>query len=163
MEQLNNLIYGNECLSKIIDKARDWNFETLDGIGCCRKHDKYALIELKLYHIDNHPEKDKLKFDYYYSYFNWNVDPNQFPIENYEYAKQELIKYAEFITNWFCTIKGKRIPLVYEINFAGCFPADVFGRGAAGRALLDAIVSCFDEDLYKIGIEKKKKNHPSTY
>ncbi|WP_343707909.1 hypothetical protein [Flavobacterium sp.] len=158
MVQLYNLVHGKESLSKIIDKLRDWNFETLDGIGCCRKHDKYALIELKVYHVDNYPEKDKL--NQYHSYLLWKVDTNQFPIENYEYAQEELRRYAEFITDWFSTIKGETIYLVYEINFAGCFPADVFGRGAAGRAFLDAIISCFDDDLYKVGIEKKEKNHP---
>lgn len=161
MEYLNNSIYGNESLSKIIDNLRDWNFETLDGIGFCRKHDKYSFIELKVYHLSHYPEKDKIENHYsYYSYLDWKVDTNQFPLDYYEYGKKELIKYAEFITNWFSSIKGEKINLVFEINFAGYAPADTWGRGAAGQALLNAIVSCFDKDLYKIGMERKERDHP---
>lgn len=158
MVQLYNLVHGKESLSKIIDKLRDWNFETLDGIGFCRMHDRYSAIELKVYNLNNYPEKDKL--GQYKSYLNWNVDKDLFPIENYEYAEKELVRYSEFITDWFSTIKGETIYLVYEINFAGYGPADTWGRGAAGRAFVNAIISCFDEDLYKIGIERKEKDHP---
>lgn len=158
MVQLNNSIYGKESLSKIIDNLKNWNFETLDGIGFCRKHDRYSAIELKVYSLNNYPQKDKL--EQYKSYLNWNVDKDLFPIENYEYAKKELTKYSEFITELFSSIKGETIYLVYEINFAGYGPSDTWGRGAAGRAFLDAIVSCFDKDLYKIGIERKEKDHP---
>lgn len=159
MEKLDNKIYAASSLFKIKDKVNEWDFEKLNGIGFNRGHDRYSIIELKVYEFENYPNKEKLEM-FPDSYLDWKVSENQFPIAYYEYGKSELRMYAEFVIDWLSSIKGKRLNLIFEINFAGYHPTDVWGRGSVGRSFLNAIISCFDDELYKTGVEKRDKNHP---
>ncbi|MEN2401629.1 hypothetical protein GKZ90_0017700 [Flavobacterium sp. MC2016-06] len=158
MIQLGNIISGAENLSKIETSVKKWNFEKLNGIGFYRKHDKYSIIELNIYEFENYPNNeniDKLP----YSYLDWKVPENKFEISNFESGKDEMVKFAEFFINWISSIKGERLYLIFEINFAGFHPTDSWNRGACSNAFLNAIISCFDEELYNIGLEKKNTNH----
>lgn len=158
MIELANDIYDAKYLHKITTNVNGWNFENLNGIGFYRGHDKYSLIELKIFEYEKYPNKDSNKKSPYSS-LEWKVPESQFSSSDFELGKSELTKYAEFIVNWFSSIKGERLNLIFEINFTGYSPADAWHRGACGRAFINAIISCFDEKLYFEGSVKKNKNH----
>jgi hypothetical protein len=155
---LANDIYTAKDLHKITSKVKEWNFETLNGIGFYRGHDKYSLIELKIYEFKNYTNKNTTEKSPYSS-IEWNIPENQFSKSDFELGKSDLIKNAEFIVNWISSIKGERLNLIFEINFTGYSPTDAWHRGACGRAFINAIISCFDETLYFEGSAKKNKNH----
>lgn len=158
MIELANDIYTAKDLHKIVSKVDEWNFETLNGIGFYRGHDKYSLIELKIFKYENYTNLD-LTNKYPYSSIEWNVPESQFSKSDFELGKKGLIKYAEFIVNWFSSIKGESVNLIFEINFTGYHPCDAWHRGACERAFINAVISCFDEKLYFEGSVKKNKNH----
>lgn len=138
-------------LYPVKDKIALWNSEKLTGIGFKRAHDKYCYLEICIYDYNNYPDKDELD-SFSSSFVNWKVDGELFPISLYDSSKKELFDYANFIVSFFNAITGKPLKLIFEINFAGYHPTDVWGKGVCGWALINAVISCFDENLYKQGL-----------
>lgn len=158
MNEINNLNgrISNKYFS-IKEKIQNWNFDKLSGIGQKRPHDRYAIIELNIYTVDNYPDKELLgkKYsgnysDYYinnFSFLIWKVSEYQFPKDVYEYGKPELIKSIETAIDVFSLIKEQNLKLVFEVIWAGYGVTDTWGRGAVSEAFINAILSCFDSEL----------------
>jgi len=156
MEAITNLksIFGAEDLYPIKDKISLWNFEKLNGIGFYRGHDKYCYFEICVYEFDTYGDK-KTHNIFSGTLIDWKVDRDIFPVGMYERYKEELFRYGNFVANSFSLLIGKRVNLIFEINFSGYHPTDNWAKGACGRAFINAIVSCFDEGMYKQGLAHK--------
>ena len=163
MEQINGKI--SQKYFSIKQEISDWNFEKLVGIGKKRAHDKYAILELNICKLSDYSDKEKIaeSNDPHYlnnnSFLVWKLSESQFPKETYEYGKNELIRSAEAVVDLFSIIKEQKLDLVFEIVWAGYGIADVWGKGVVDLAFVDAILSCFDNELFQQGLENKKK-HP---
>jgi hypothetical protein len=154
MERIDDMVYSTESLHSVKDKVSVWNGEPLKGIGHYRGHDKYAYLEISVYQYDSYPDKANLN-RFSGSFVDWKVDKEIFPFCIYQNNKKELFNYARAIVAIFSTLIGRHINLIFEINFAGHHPTDNWGKGACGRAFINAIISCFDENLYKKGLGHK--------
>jgi hypothetical protein len=154
----------SEKYYSIKENIRGWNFEKLTGIGQQRKHDKYAILELNIYPLENYPSKEEIhnRYDPYYlrnfSFLTWELSESQFPKDVYEQGKAELILGAEAAIDVFSLIKEQDLKLVFEIIWVGYAETDSWGRSAVNQAFLNAVLSCFDNKLYHEGL-KYKENH----
>lgn len=148
----------NEFFS-IKEKISEWDFSELHGIGFKRGHDKYACLELKVHDQEKYLLKENQQLTFSGSYVHWNIDPNNFPLDLYEYGKKELLTQAQFVSDLFSVLKGKEVSLIFELIFAGYHPSDVWGRGAVGNAFNAAVLSCFEPQLLKQGLIRKQNDH----
>jgi hypothetical protein len=168
IENLNGRI--SEKYFSIKKDILHWNFEKLSGIGQRRPHDRYAILELNIYTSENYPDRELLEKKYIdynlsehylnnFSFLIWRIPESQFPKEIYEYGKNELTKSIEAAIDAFSLIKEQNLKLVFEIVWAGYGITDIWGKGAVYGAFMNAILSCFDNNLYNEGM-KYKQNHP---
>ncbi|MGV3460615.1 MAG: hypothetical protein ACO1N9_09210 [Flavobacterium sp.] len=151
MERIDDIIYSTESLHSVKDKISLWNGELLKGIGFYRGHDKYAYLEISVYEYGSYPNKNKLD-RFSGSFIDWKIDKEVFPFHISQNNKKELFNYARAIVAIFSNLIGRHVDLIFEITFAGHHPTDNWGKGACGRAFINAIVSCFDENLFKQGL-----------
>ncbi|GAB4161064.1 MAG: hypothetical protein Tsb0033_17960 [Winogradskyella sp.] len=163
-------IYGRipDKFFSIKKSISNWNYENISGIGQKRGHDKYAIIELNIYTIENYPNKELLNERYpnsigkenylnNSSVFIWRVSEAEFPKSIYENGKQELIESIRSTIDIFSFIKKQKLNLVFEITWAGYGMTDAWGKGAVSMAFTNAILSCFDKKLYEKGMNYKNK------
>lgn len=143
----------------------NWNFDKLKGIGKKRVHrDRYAIIELNICRLIDYSDKEKISKNYHHtlsddSYIIWKLSETQFPKDKYECGKNELIRSAEAVVDLFSIIKEQRLNLVFEFVWAGYSVSEVWGKGVVDFAFVNAILSCFDDELFQQGLEAKKR-HP---
>ncbi len=160
MESIDRQISNSHRLFIINDKIIDWNLEKRHGMQKWRGHDKYGFIELNLYELGKY--KSEVNNDFpsnYSSNIDWKVNENVFPLEFYNYHIEEIKKYADFITSYISALKGEHLNFIFEITFAGFHIIDSYRKGAYGRALIEAVVSCFDEATYNNGKIHKANYH----
>lgn len=140
----------------------NWNFEKLKGIGKKRVNgNRYAIIELNICRLVDYSDKEKISENYHHtlsdhSYIIWKLSETQFPKHEYEFGKEELIKSAEAVVDLFSIIKEQRLNLVFEFVWAGYSASEIWGKGVVDFAFVNAILSCFDDQLFQQGLEAKK-------
>jgi hypothetical protein len=161
MERTFSNVSGLENLYPIKDKIAVWDFEKLKGIGFYRGHDKYCYLEICVYEFNNHSDTERQGI-FLGTYIDWKVDKEIFPVGMYELYKDELLKYADFIAASFSLLIGRQVNLIFEINFSGYHPTDNWSKGACGKALINAVVSCFDENIYKQGLGHRTNHYSES-
>lgn len=160
----------SEIFFSLKEDILNWNYEKLSGIGHRRGHDKYAIIELNIYTLEEYPDKDKLERKFVkdisnvdclnnFSFLVWKLSESQFPMEVYNSGKSELIKCIESALYEISLVKEQKLQLVFEIVWAGYGVTDAWGRGAVSYAFINALYSCFDYKLYQNEMNFKLK-HP---
>lgn len=158
MQPINQKIYGQERMSAVLNDIVKWNLEKKHGLSGSRTN-RYAFIELNLYEIGRYNTEFNSDVKNYQSYIDWKVDEKLFPKSLYNIYIKELETYADFITNHISAIKGLRIQFVFEIIFAGFHVVDTGSPHAFGRAFINAIISCFDNEMYQRGQLEKQTRH----
>jgi len=170
MEGLNRF-RGSEKLFFVNENIINWNLEKRHGLAHSRIWEDYGFIELNLYELQDYKKVNKIDESIESSIYrnknsksiiDWKVDEKLFPTELYNLHIAEIHKYAEFIISYISALKGKELDFVFEIIFAGFHPIDSWNqkkRNSYGRALILAIVSCFDEGSYNYGLKHKKVYH----
>lgn len=111
----------------------------------------------------DYPDKEKIEENYKFilsrsSFIVWKLSDSQFPNELYEYGKSELIRSAEAVIDLFSVVKEQRLDLVFEIIWAGYAVHDLWGKGVVEHAFVNAVLSCFDYELFQQGLENKKRH-----
>jgi len=158
MESINRQIYNSHRLSVINNEIARWDLNMRRGMQQWRNHDKYGFIELNLYELESYKKEVNKEFSSNYtSNIDWKVDEILFPKELYILHIEELKIYADFITSYISAIKGQHLSFVFEITFAGFHPIDSHRVHTYGKALIEAIISCFDEQSYTLGKLHKEK------
>ncbi|SHG62233.1 hypothetical protein SAMN05421866_1024 [Chryseobacterium oranimense] len=160
MERIDRKIYNSEKLLVINSEIIDWNLEKRHGMQKWRAHDRYGFIELNLYELENYKNKINKGFPSdYCSNIDWKVDENIFPKELYHLHLEEIKDYADFIASYISALKGKHLNFIFEITFAGFHIIDSFRKNTYGRALIEAVISCFNQESYNAGKSYKEKYH----
>ncbi len=162
MERINRQIYNSRRLFSINDEIINWDLKKRHGMQKWIGHDRYGFIELNIYELENY--KNEVNKDFssnYSSCIDWNVDERIFPKELYQIHIEELKVYADFISSYISALKGENLDFIFEITFAGFHVIDSYRKHTYGKALIEAIVSCFDEESFNIG-KKHKENYHSN-
>ena len=160
MEAINKQIYSANRLFEINKEIIAWDLKHRHGMQKWRGHDKYGFIELNIYELENYKSEINNEFpSNYTSNIDWKVDESIFPQELYKIHIEELRIYADFITSYISALKGKSLDFIFEITFAGFHIIDSYRKHTYGRALIEAIISCFNVESYNLGELHKKENH----
>ena len=160
MESINRQIYNSKRLFHINNQIINWDLKKRHGMQKWSGHDKYGFIELNIYELESYKKEINNEFSSNYtSNIDWKVDEDMFPEEIYNIHIEELKIYADFISNYISALKGEDLNFIFEITFAGFHVIDSSRMHTYGRALIEAIISCFDEESYNLGVLHKKKYH----
>ncbi len=160
MESINRQIYNSSRLFDINNEVINWDLKKRHGMQKWRGHDKYGFIELNIYELENYKNEVNKEFSSNYtSNIDWKVDENMFPQELYNIHIEELKIYADFICSYISALKGKNLNFIFEITFAGFHVIDSYRTHTYGRALIEAIISCFNEESYNLGKSHKEEYH----
>ena len=160
MESINRQIYNSDRLFDINNEIIVWDLKKRHGMQKWRGHDKYGFIELNIYELENY--KNEVNKDFssnYTSNIVWNVDESTFPQELYKIHIEELKVYADFIGSYISALKGKHLDFIFEITFAGFHVIDSYRKHTYGKAFIEAIISCFNEESFNIGRKHKEDYH----
>ncbi len=157
---------GAEFLFTVNEKILNWNLEMVHGLAHSRKWEDYGFVELNFYELENYKKIKKIDSfpDYsqnHNSFIEWKVDEQSFEDLSKINKINEIYDYARFISSYISGLKGKKINFVFEIIFIGFHPVDSGNprRDSYGRALIMAIVSCFDENAHNNELKHKKIYH----
>lgn len=160
METIRKEIYDSRRLFEINSEIVDWDLEPRHGMQKWRGHDKYGFIELTIYELQYYKQHINCEFSLNCtSNVDWKVDEDLFPKELYNIHIEEIKIYADFISNYISALRGKSLDFVFEITFAGFHILDSYRKHTYGRALMEAVISCFHENYYNLGKEHKEKYH----
>lgn len=160
MESINRQIYNSSRLFDINREIINWDLKKRHGMQKWRGHDKYGFIELNIYELENYKNEVNNEFpSNYTSNIDWKVDKNMFPQELYDIHIEELKTYTDFISSYISALKGENLNFIFEITFAGFHIIDSYRKHTYGRALIEAIISCFDEESYNLGKSHKEQVH----
>lgn len=159
MESIRQQIYDSRRLFEVKDQIAEWDLKPRHGMQKWRAHDRYGFIELTMNELEMYmndkgtePQLNRT------SYIDWKVDENLFPKELYNLHIEEIKTYADFISSYISAVKGLNLNFIYEITFAGFHIIDSYRKHTYGRALVEAVISCFNEESYNSG-----KNHKEEY
>lgn len=67
--------------------------------------------------------------------------------------------YADFISSYIAALKGESLNFIFQITFAGFHPIDSCRPHTYGKALIEAVISCFNKESYSKGELHKQQHH----
>ncbi|MPT33357.1 MAG: hypothetical protein E2600_17170 [Chryseobacterium sp.] len=160
MESINRKVYNSRRLFDINKEIINWDLKKRHGMQKWRGHDKYGFLEFNIYELKNYKNEINNEFpSNYTSNIDWKVDDSIFPQELYNIHIDELKIYADFISSYISGLRGESLDFIFEITFAGFHIIDSWRKHIYGRALIEAFVSCFDEEHYQLGKAHKESYH----
>ena len=157
---------GAEFLFDVKEKILNWNLEMVHGLAHSRIWEDYGFVELNFYELENYKKVKNIDsfsehIKNHNSFIEWKIDKQSFEDLSKINKIEEIYNYARFINSYISALKGKKLNFVFEIIFIGFHPVDSGNprRDSYGRALIKAIVSCFDENEHNYGLKHKKDYH----